>query len=149
MNNFRQMKVFQFRIFGLMLALSFVFGNVAIGANTKKASPKATKKMTVLKKKGKKEVKKMYALFDTTLGQIKLELFPDKVPQTVANFVDLAEGNKEFTDPETSKKVKRRFYDGLIFHRVIPDFMIQGGGSQGKWYRGGRGSLLRMSFIQV
>src|SRR5205807_10104403 len=54
-------------------------------------------------------------------------LFEKEAPQTVANFVGLAEGTKEFADPKTSQKTKRAFYDGLTFHRVIPDFMIQGG----------------------
>jgi len=74
-----------------------------------------------------KETKRMNAVIETSLGNITIELFPDKAPQTVANFVELAEGTKEFTDLKTGKKVKQKFYDGLVFHRVIPDFMIQGG----------------------
>ncbi len=54
-------------------------------------------------------------------------MFEKEAPQTVANFIGLAEGAKEFADPKTSQKTKRRYYDGLTFHRVIPDFMIQGG----------------------
>ncbi|MBI4041296.1 MAG: peptidylprolyl isomerase [Deltaproteobacteria bacterium] len=69
----------------------------------------------------------MIAELDTTQGKIKIKLFQDKAPKTVDNFVSLAEGTKEFTDPKTGKKTKRPFYDGLIFHRVIPGFMIQGG----------------------
>jgi peptidyl-prolyl cis-trans isomerase A (cyclophilin A) len=72
-----------------------------------------------------------YAVFDTTQGKIVIRLFEDKAPQTVANFVGLAEGTKEFKDPKSGQKVKRPFYDGLIFHRVIPQFMIQGGCPQG------------------
>ena len=68
-----------------------------------------------------------YAVFDTTLGEITCELFPDKAPATVQNFVGLTEGTKEFVDPQTRQRTKRRFYDGLTFHRVIPKFMIQGG----------------------
>ncbi len=68
-----------------------------------------------------------YAVFDTSLGKIVVRLFEKEAPQTVGNFVGLAEGTKEFTDPKTGKKAKRPFYDGLIFHRVIPQFMIQGG----------------------
>jgi peptidyl-prolyl cis-trans isomerase A (cyclophilin A) len=63
---------------------------------------------------------------DTTMGKIKIKLFDDKAPNTVANFVDLAEGKKEWKNQE-GEKVKTHFYDGLIFHRVIPKFMIQGG----------------------
>jgi peptidyl-prolyl cis-trans isomerase A (cyclophilin A) len=54
-------------------------------------------------------------------------LFEKEAPQTVANFVGLAEGTKEFADPKNNQKTKRAFYDGLAFHRVSPDFMIQGG----------------------
>jgi len=76
----------------------------------------------------------------TSLGDIDVALFVQKAPKTVANFLELAEGTKEFIDAKTGKKVKRPFYDGLIFHRVIKDFMIQGGcplgtGSAGPGYR--------------
>lgn len=74
-----------------------------------------------------KETKRMNAVIETSLGTIRIELFPDKAPKTVANFAGLAEGTKEFTDIKTGKKIKKKFYDGLIFHRVIPEFMIQGG----------------------
>jgi peptidyl-prolyl cis-trans isomerase A (cyclophilin A) len=70
----------------------------------------------------------VYALFDTTEGKFKAKLFADKAPNTVQNFVDLAEG----------KKTGKPFYDNLIFHRVIPDFMIQGGCPEGSG-RGGPG----------
>lgn len=75
----------------------------------------------------KLEKKTMKAVIETSMGNIEIELFADKAPVTVANFVGLAEGTKEFTDLKTGKKVKRNFYDGLTFHRVIPEFMIQGG----------------------
>ena len=65
--------------------------------------------------------------FETTKGEIVAEVFEDDAPGTVANFVGLASGTKEWRDPKTSQKVKRPFYDGLTFHRVIPNFMIQGG----------------------
>ena len=68
-----------------------------------------------------------YAIFATSLGEITCELFPQHAPETVENFVGLATGTKEFTDPKTRKPAKRPFFDGLIFHRVIPEFMIQGG----------------------
>ncbi|MGE3975030.1 MAG: peptidylprolyl isomerase [Bdellovibrionales bacterium] len=73
-----------------------------------------------------------FALFETSLGNFKVELYPDKAPNTVANFADLAEGTKEFTNPKTGTKEKRPFYDGLIFHRVIEGFMIQGGDPLGQ-----------------
>ncbi|MCK4980209.1 MAG: peptidylprolyl isomerase, partial [Candidatus Delongbacteria bacterium] len=61
---------------------------------------------------------------ETNMGTIKIELWPNITPKTVANFTGLANGTKEWTDPKTKKKVKKPFYDGLIFHRVIKDFMI-------------------------
>lgn len=69
----------------------------------------------------------MFAVFETNKGTFKVKLFNDRVPKTVENFVGLAEGTKEFTDSKTGEKTKRPFYDGLVFHRVIKDFMIQGG----------------------
>jgi peptidyl-prolyl cis-trans isomerase A (cyclophilin A) len=69
----------------------------------------------------------LYAVLDTTLGEITCELFPDKAAETVQNFVGLANGTKEFVDPQTRERTKRPFYNGLVFHRVIPKFMIQGG----------------------
>jgi peptidyl-prolyl cis-trans isomerase A (cyclophilin A) len=68
-----------------------------------------------------------YATFHTSMGEIVVRLMPEKAPKTVANFIGLAEGTKEWTDPRTRQKSKARLYDGTIFHRVIPDFMIQGG----------------------
>ena len=70
---------------------------------------------------------KLVATFATTQGQIHCELFDKKVPNTVANFVGLATGKKTFINPKTQLPERGNFYDGLIFHRVIPDFMIQGG----------------------
>ncbi len=71
------------------------------------------------------------AVMETSMGTIKIKLFPDKAPETVANFVGLAQGTKEWTNPATGEKVKKPLYDGLIFHRVIPNFMIQGGDPMG------------------
>jgi peptidyl-prolyl cis-trans isomerase A (cyclophilin A) len=67
------------------------------------------------------------AQFTTSEGNFTIRLFDQEAPNTVANFVGLAEGTKEWTDPKSGQKVKRPFYDGLIFHRVIDGFMIQGG----------------------
>lgn len=67
------------------------------------------------------------ATIETTMGTIKVELWPSKAPMTVGNFIGLANGTKEWMDPVMKAKVKKPFYDGLIFHRVIKDFMIQGG----------------------
>src|SRR5450432_3454609 len=67
----------------------------------------------------------------TNRGDVVIRLFPDHAPKTVRNFVDLAEGSREWTDPRTRQKSKDRLYDGTIFHRVIPNFMIQGGDPAG------------------
>jgi cyclophilin family peptidyl-prolyl cis-trans isomerase len=73
------------------------------------------------------ETKDPNCLIKTSKGDIVVRLFAQEAPKTVANFIGLAEGTKEFTDPNSKEKVKRPFYDGLIFHRVIKNFMIQGG----------------------
>ncbi len=69
----------------------------------------------------------MHALFETTLGSFKIKLFKDHTPKLVEHFTGLVEGTKEWADPKTGQMVKRPFYDGIIFHRVIPDFMVQFG----------------------
>src|SRR3982074_2104248 len=73
----------------------------------------------------------LYATFETTEGTIVCRLFDKEAPKTVANFVELAEGQREWTHPSTRHKSKARLYDGTVFHRVIPDFMIKGGDPQG------------------
>jgi peptidyl-prolyl cis-trans isomerase A (cyclophilin A) len=77
-----------------------------------------------------------YAVFDTSEGQIVCRLFEKEAPKTVQNFVDLAEGKREWTHPVSGKKSKDRLYDGTIFHRVIPNFMIQGGDPAGTGFGG-------------
>ena len=72
-----------------------------------------------------------YATFKTTEGTIVARLFEKDAPKTVANFIDLAEGKREWTHPTTRAKSSNKLYDGTIFHRVIPDFMIQGGDPAG------------------
>ena len=76
--------------------------------------------------------------FHTTLGAVSCSLMPDVAPKTVLNFVQLAEGSKEWTNPTTKEKTTDKLYDGTIFHRVIPKFMIQGGDPLGSG-RGGPG----------
>lgn len=100
-----------------------------------KKSPKSK-----IETKDKKKEKPMFAQFETNHGNFKIKLFSDKTPKTVENFAGLAEGTKEWTDPKTGEKVKKPFYDGLTFHRVIDNFMIQGGdplgtGTGGPGYR--------------
>jgi len=77
-----------------------------------------------------------YAVFNTSEGTITCRLFDKEAPKTVANFVELAEGKREWTHPNTRKKSKDRLYDGTIFHRVIPNFMIQGGDPAGTGFGG-------------
>jgi peptidyl-prolyl cis-trans isomerase A (cyclophilin A) len=72
------------------------------------------------------------AVLHTNRGDITVDLFPDHAPKTVANFADLAEGAKEWTDPKTRAKTTSRLYDGTVFHRVIDGFMIQGGDPLGQ-----------------
>ena len=73
-----------------------------------------------------------YAKFDTSEGLFTVRLFDKEAPSTVANFVGLAEGTKEWLDPATRERKKAPFYDGVIFHRVINGFMIQGGDRLGQ-----------------
>ena len=72
-----------------------------------------------------------YAIFNTSEGNIVCRLFEKDAPKTVQNFTELAEGKREWVHPNTRKKSSDRLYDGTIFHRVIPNFMIQGGDPQG------------------
>jgi peptidyl-prolyl cis-trans isomerase A (cyclophilin A) len=81
-----------------------------------------------------------YATLHTNAGDIRMVLFPDRAPKTVRNFLGLAEGTQEWTDPRLRAKTTAPLYDGTIFHRVIPGFMIQGGdplgtGTGGPGYR--------------
>ncbi|MBI3404705.1 MAG: peptidylprolyl isomerase [Acidobacteria bacterium] len=77
-----------------------------------------------------------YAIFETSQGNIVIRLLEKEAPKTVANFVGLAEGSKEFKDAKSGQKTTRPYYDGLIFHRVIPNFMIQGGCPLGQGHGG-------------
>jgi peptidyl-prolyl cis-trans isomerase A (cyclophilin A) len=72
------------------------------------------------------------ATFHTTLGDIKVNLLGNHAPKTVENFIGLATGTREWTDPKSGEKTNRPLYDGVIFHRIIDDFMIQGGDPLGQ-----------------
>lgn len=89
---------------------------------------------------------KLYATFETSMGVITIELFEDDAPETVKNFVGLATGTKSYKDPRTGEQKKGNFFDGLVFHRVIPDFMIQGGCPLGNG-RGGPGYKFKDEFV--
>ena len=77
-----------------------------------------------------------YAILHTNVGDIRIELYPDHAPKTVRNFTELAEGGREWTNPKTSEKTTDRLYDGTVFHRVIGNFMIQGGDPLGTGFGG-------------
>lgn len=77
-----------------------------------------------------------YAVFNTSEGKIVCRLFEKEAPLTVANFIDLAEGKREWKHPVSGSKSSDKLYDGTIFHRVIPDFMIQGGDPAGTGFGG-------------
>lgn len=102
-----------------ILAALMIFSSFSFAEAAKKVE-KAEKAATPAK--GKKQ---MFAVFETSMGNFKAELYPDKAPETVANFVGLAKGTKEWTDK--GNKTKHPLYDGTVFHRVIKGFMIQGG----------------------
>ena len=74
----------------------------------------------------------LYAHFTTSEGNFTARLFEEEAPKTAANFVGLADGSKEWTDPRSNKKTNDKYYDGTVFHRVIADFMIQGGDPLGQ-----------------
>jgi peptidyl-prolyl cis-trans isomerase A (cyclophilin A) len=73
-----------------------------------------------------------YAHFVTNEGNFSVRLFDEQAPRTVENFVGLAEGTREWSDPRTNQKVRKPYYNGTIFHRVIDGFMIQGGDPLGQ-----------------
>lgn len=99
----------------------------------KTAHPKSTKKAApAAAKKAAPAPGPATAILHTTAGDMKCELMPDKSPKAVANFIDLATGKKDWKDPVSGKMMHGKpLYDGVIFHRVIPDFMIQGGDPTG------------------
>ncbi|WP_066360043.1 peptidylprolyl isomerase [Herbidospora mongoliensis] len=74
----------------------------------------------------------LIATLNTNRGTIKIKLWPNQAPKTVKNFVELAEGTREWTHPETGQKTNARLYDGTVFHRVIAGFMLQGGDPLGQ-----------------
>ncbi len=96
-------------------------GTKMVGA-AKKSSSQGGKWMQKIESGGD-----LYATFKTTEGDVVVKLFPKDAPKTVANFVGLATGEKEWTDPKTHEKSNKPLYSGTIFHRVIPRFMVQGG----------------------
>ena len=110
----------------LLFAFASGFAFAQQTGNTKKASV-TTDAQASTKEKGKKPM----AIMKTELGDIEIELWPDIAPKTVENFKGLANGTKEWKDPKTGAMFKKPYYNGLTFHRVIDDFMIQGGCPKG------------------
>jgi peptidylprolyl isomerase/peptidyl-prolyl cis-trans isomerase A (cyclophilin A) len=105
----------------------------AASGEEKAAKPKEEKAKPAKPVKAKKASapaalpKELYATFVTSQGKIGAKLFPEQKPNAVKNFVELAEGKKEWTDPRSGQPSHKPLYDGTVFHRVIPNFMIQGG----------------------
>ncbi len=87
----------------------------------------------------------LHAVLHTNHGEIDLELFEDRAPNTVANFVGLATGERTWEDPESGEERNDPFYDGVIFHRIIDNFMVQGGDRTGTG-RGGPGYVFEDEF---
>src|SRR5450755_388277 len=113
---------------GFLVAVTMV----VLLAGQDKAAPKAAAPKTAVKKVAAEPAVKRdpgtYAVFTTSAGKIVCVLYEKEAPITTKNFIGLAEGTKEWTDPKTSKKmVKTPLYNGTVFHRTIPSFMIQGG----------------------
>jgi peptidyl-prolyl cis-trans isomerase A (cyclophilin A) len=101
--------------------------SLALAQGTKKSTTGAAKGPT-----SKPAAAEPTAIIHTTAGDMKCELFPDKAPKAVGNFIGLATGKKDWKDPKTGQTVHGKpLYDGVIFHRVIPNFMIQGGDPSG------------------
>jgi peptidyl-prolyl cis-trans isomerase A (cyclophilin A) len=107
------------------------FSLAAAGQTASKTASQATTSKTA-KKSAPAAAAKPTAIIHTTVGDMKCELFPDKAPKAVANFIGLARGTKAWTDPVSGKKMQGKpLYDGVIFHRVIPEFMVQTGDPSG------------------
>jgi peptidyl-prolyl cis-trans isomerase A (cyclophilin A) len=114
----------------LILTLAAAGQTAPKSAASKTAAKKTTKKTAT--KAAAKPPSAQSAILHTTAGDMKCQLFPDKAPLAVANFVGLATGKKDWTNPSTGKLMHGKpLYDGVIFHRVIPEFMIQGGDPAG------------------
>ena len=111
-----------------IIGMSLVATSLWAQAGEKKAPPPSQPAAPEIKLK---QPPGLYAVLDTTMGRIVCRLFPDKAPETIKNFVSLANGTKRWYDDKKKAWAERRYYDGLTFHRVIPQFMIQGGDQLG------------------
>lgn len=109
----------------VLIAASVCFGQASSGAQSAPAKPASAPKP------GTTATAQPTAIIDTTAGKMTCTLFPDKAPIGVANFIGLASGTKDWKSPMGATKHGVPLYDGTIFHRVIPQFMIQGGDPAG------------------
>lgn len=115
------------RMLRLQITIALAALLTASVARAEEAAPAEKAAGSAQSKAPKKGGKELYALFVTSRGKIAVRLLPEKAPVAVKNFTELATGKKEWTDPRTGKATKEKLYDGTLFHRVIPGFMIQGG----------------------
>lgn len=113
---------------GRTVFLAFSF---ALAASAQTPSPSPAAKSPAAKKSTAPAAPNPTTIIHTTAGDMKCELFPDQAPKAVANFIGLAKGTKPWKDPEGKSVHGKPLYDGVIFHRVIPNFMIQGGDPSG------------------
>lgn len=120
----------KFWALGFTAALTAMTAITAYGAES--TTPKAAAKSEGKWQKMASQGKDLYATFKTSMGDILVKLYSKDAPKTVANFVGLASGEIEWTHPGTHEKSRKPLYDGTIFHRVIPSFMIQGGDPLGQ-----------------
>lgn len=124
--NFKLLAIFS------SICISFM-ANAQIGVKPVETNQKITPEISLSLKAKYSEYKHIYARFETNLGEIVAELYPQNAPFTVDNFIGLAEGTKRFIDIKDPKlkEITKRFYDGLTFHRIAPNFVIQGGCPKG------------------
>ena len=119
------------RFGGPAFALILLCFSLAASGQTK-SSGQSPKAKAAPQKTAAAPAKAPTAVIHTTAGDMKCEMFPDKAPKTVANFIGLAKGTKDWKDPATGKTIHGKpLYDGVIFHRVIPEFMVQTGDPSG------------------
>ena len=143
-----------FRLLSISLIAGAIFAQTSTTPSTApKAAPKAPAKKAAAPPVEEKiplpEEPGLYAVFNTSMGQIITKLYEKETPITVANFVALARGTKTFTDEKTNIPVRRPFYNGLTFHRVIPKFMIQGGDPLGNGMGGGGVKSIPDEFVDT
>lgn len=133
-------KILPILLFGFVLAGCSLFPQTPAATRIKLSNPElsiVTPSPEITNQVTPPMSQNITAVIHTSKGDMKAKLFPDKAPNTVANFIGLAKGTKEWTDPKTGQKVTGKpLYQNVIFHRVIKEFMIQGGDPMGTGYGG-------------